>query len=438
MRIVSSKKPHPLRGRGKLGAGPILSVILILCYAAFSVWFLTKKPQEAPEPEDYPDFQTVVIFPEHTDPLPLGDGSGLAGAGDIIEMPPAVKVRGMYYSAYRVAEQGSIAHFIEFSKASEINAIVIDVKNDSGEITFVTETEMLSETCRAIVSDMEGVVAELKNNGIYTIARVVCFKDPVWSRKHPDVAIQNSWGERWSDRGGISWLDPYKTGAWDYITAVCLEAARVGFDEVQLDYVRFPADGNLNEIDYGAAGAAKIKPVIIGEFVSYLRGMLAREGVRLSADVFGIIAVSNTDANNIGQDLGILLPNTDSICPMIYPSHFANKKQNGTGSIVNGVLFEAPDLKPYDVVFNILVETRRHLTEDEGQAVIRPFLQDFTSSYLGEGYYQKYTAQQVLEQIEAVYDAGFEEWILWNHYSNYSEDAFLPAEKETMEGFWYE
>ena len=438
--MFQSKRPSTAGGRRKFRVGPVLSVFLIICYAGVSAWFLIGRPEAIPEPpeqeeEEYAAGPPVVIFPESAGDPPLDSGSGAPGAGAVAAMPPAVKVKGMYYSSYRAAEDESIARFIELSRTSEINAIVIDVKNDSGEITFITETQWLSETARLIIPDIEGLVANLKSHGIYTIARVVCFKDPVWCAKHPEAAIQTSWGERWRDRSGISWLDPYKTEAWDYLAAVCLEAARVGFDEVQLDYVRFPADGDLSDIDFGAAGEEKTKPEIIGEFAAYVRELLAAEGVRLSADVFGIVAVSNSDANNIGQNLGILLQNTDSICPMIYPSHFANKKQNGTGSIVNGVLFEKPDFQPYDVVYNILIATGQHLKDDAGQGVVRPYLQDFTASYLGEGYYQKYTAQQVREQIKAVYDAGFDEWILWNHISIYTEDAFLPVEVQVLGGY---
>ena len=429
--MFQSKKPQSARERRKSRIGPILSVFLILCYAGVSVWFLTNRPEAGPEPpetEEYASGPPVVIFPEQTDDMSAG--AGQSGAQAVSVLPPTVKVKGMYFSAYRASDPGSIDDFIRLSKSSEINALVIDVKNDSGEITFLTGNEMLSESSRMIIPDIEGLVAKLKSHGIYTIARIVAFKDPLWCGKHPEAAIQNAWGGRWSDRGGISWLDPYKTEAWDYLAAVCLEAARVGFDEVQLDYFRFPSDGDLSEIDYGAAGAAKTKPQIISEFAAYLREKLAAAGVRLSADVFGIVAVSNNDANFIGQDLGLLLLNTDSLCPMIYPSHFANKKQNGTGSIINGVLFEKPDFEPYDVVYNILIATRVHLDDDAEQGVIRPYLQDFTADYLGADYYQPYTAEQVRQQIQAVYDAGFEEWILWNHYSNYSWDAFLPIEQE--------
>ena len=343
---------------------------------------------------------------------------------------PAVKVKGLYVAAWYAGMDDRMARYIELCDASEINTLVIDVKDEYGQITFLTDTEGISESSARIIPDIKEIVATLKSHGIYTIARVVCFKDPARSSKYSELAIRDINGEPWKDSKGETWLDPYKVGTWEYIAAVSLEAAAVGFDEVQLDYVRFPSEGKLWEIDYGPAGTAKSKAGIISEFTAYIRAALAKENVRLSADVFGIIAISDIDAESIGQDPEMLLHCADYLSPMIYPSHFANKKQNGTGQIINSVLFEAPDLEPYGVVYNILLEFKRHMDDDSGQAGIRPYLQDFTASYLGEGYYMAYSDGEVMEQIDAVYDAGFDEWILWNHYCEYSEDAFKRPGKQ--------
>jgi len=426
------------QGREKRKLWPILSIFLILCYLAVSAWFTFFSPengQESGEGADSPEATiaiTATLEPTATpSPTPVIQEESKEetdAAPPIPPMPPAVKVRGLYVSAWAASIDNRMAQFAELCESTEINALVVDVKDDLGQITFMTDTEGLSETCARIIPDIKRIVADLKNRDIYAIARVVCFKDPVWSIKHPEAAIQTAWGEVWKDGSGSTWLNPYSREAWDYIAAVCLEAARLGFDEVQLDYVRFPADGRLGDISFGEAGAEKSKTEIISEFMVYLRGILAKESVRLSADVFGIIAISKDDSEDIGQDLGLLLNSADSLCPMIYPSHFANKKQNGTGQRINGVLFETPDLAPYEIVYNILIELRRHLDEDSEQAAIRPYLQSFTAAYLGEGYFQQYKADQIRQQIDAVYDAGFEEWILWNHNSVYSDELFIPDE----------
>ena len=346
------------------------------------------------------------------------------------EEPPAVKAKGLYITAYLAGTEDKLAHYIEICDTTEINALVIDVKDDRGQITFASAVEGASEANRNIIPDIETTVSRLKNHGIYTIARIVCFKDPIWSRLHPELAIKSGGGASWRDSSGLTWLDPYKTAAWDYISAVAKEAARIGFDEVQLDYVRFPSDGRLRDISYGSAGEEKTKAEAISEFLVYIRTALADENVRLSADIFGISVVNKGDHENIGQDLELLLLNADCICPMIYPSHFANKRQNGVGQEINWIIYEAPDKQPYEVVYNTLLLLANRLPEDEACAVIRPYLQDFTAAYLGNDYHLTYTANEVREQIKAVYAAGFEEWILWNASGTYSEDAFAPYAEE--------
>lgn len=409
---------------------PALSVLLILCYLAVFIWYFVRGFGDEPDIDAASgEIASTATLPSPYVPTAVVSAPESADVEDITLTPvyssPPVKVKGLYVAAWYAGIDSRMEHYIELCDTTDINALVIDVKDDQGNITFITGTEGLSGASMYIIPDIETILWTMRDRGIYSIARIVCFLDPVCSVLHPELAIHNAWGEPWQDGRGYTWLDPYKTGVWDYIAAVAREAARVGFDEVQLDYVRFPSDGNLSNIDYGPAGAEKTKTEIISEFVAYIRSVLAEEGVRLSADVFGIIAISSVDAESIGQDPALLLGSADYLCPMIYPSHFANRRQNGTGQIINDVLFEAPDLEPYEVVYNILLGVRTHLdADDDSQAIIRPYLQDFTAEYLGEDYYQDYTAQQVLEQIRAVYDAGFDEWILWNHISVYSEDAF--------------
>ena len=332
-----------------------------------------------------------------------------------LSIAPPAQIRGMYIDEWSAAGEGSIDRYIDICDNSEMNAIVIDIKNDFGEITFATNNEDLSPVSNGIIPDIERIVSRLKEHGIYAIARLVCFKDPKLSSMDIGLAIQDQSGGLWKDNGGVSWLNPYNQDSWDYIALIAKEAIRLGFSEVQLDYVRFPADGNLDEIDFGSAGDGKTKAEAIGEFLDYMRTVMADTGAMLSADAFGIIAVAAGDFEGIGQDLDIMLQNVDYVCPMIYPSHFANIRENGTGQIINDVLFEIPDKEPYEVVFNILQMVKDRLPEGGRAAGIRPYLQAFTASYLGDGYYQTYSAQQVAEQIQAVYDAGFNEWILWNH-----------------------
>lgn len=410
----SGKNYRGKKSKSKL----IIAVILIIIAAAVTtgiLWangfFSSKESVETINPGD------TLLSP--ADSTEENDG----GNQEDLPLREAVKVKGLYVTGWSAGIPDRIEHFIELCGQTEINALVIDVKDDSGELSFKSEIAQNSAAAVNKIRNPEEIVAKLKSHGIYTIARIVCFKDPIWSRENPGLAIKDKNGNLWKDAKGFTWLNPYISESWDYLINVAREAARLGFDEVQFDYIRFPTDGNIKEIDYGDADWKITKTEAVGEFLKYARQELQNENIFVSADVFGIIAVSRLDSETIGQDLEIMARNADSLCPMIYPSHYANKGQNGVGQYINDILFEAPDKQPYEVIYNTLLLIKDRVSDIEDGAVIRPYLQDFT---LGSGsiYYQEYTAQQIREQIQAVYDAGFEEWIFWNSSNIYTEDAF--------------
>ena len=406
------------RGRRKKRKIIIIIIAVILVILAAAAFFLYKKGFFAGK-DDIKADDTMASLTET-------DGEDETREEMIISssLPPPVKVKGIYVTGWSAGSAGKLDHFIELCDATEINALVIDIKDDRGQITFQSDIAPGSAAITNIIRNPAEMVSRLKEHDIYAIAKIVCFKDPIWSSENPELAIKDKQGNSWKDNNGNTWLNPYETKTWDYLVKVAREAAKLGFDEVQFDYVRFPTDGKIGEIDYGDIAEDKPKMIVIGEFLEYAREELKNDGIYISADVFGIIAVSQVDSMTIGQDLETVAQCVDYICPMIYPSHYANKRQNGVGQNINGILFEAPDLKPYDVIYNTLILIKERTSYLYETAIVRPYLQDFTASYLGAGYYQVYGAKQVKEQIQAVYDAGYEEWILWNASNTYSEDAF--------------
>ncbi len=212
----------------------------------------------------------------------------------------------------------------------------------------------------------------------------------------------------------ITWLNPYEKGSWPYLVSIAREAAQKGFDEIQFDYIRFNNDGQTKYMDFSAYTQPRYEA--IDGFLEYARKELP--GVVLSADVFGIITESPADTEGIGQYLEKVGMNIDYISPMAYPSHYA------LGQVVNKVKFAKPDLEPYGVVYNTLVKTKDRISKVAGyQANVRPYLQDFTATWIGKGNYQTYGAEQVRQQIKAVYDAGYDEWILWDALNTYNESA---------------
>ena len=334
--------------------------------------------------------------------------------------PP--KVKALYLTGWTVGSMDKVNHYIELAKNTEINSYVIDIKDDDGFVGYESQVpEVQANGTWKKKYNADTVIKAFHDNDVHIIGRVVCFKDPVYSVKRPDLAIKSVSGGLWKDNAKKSWLNPYNKENWDYIISIAKEAVEKGFDEIQFDYVRFPSDGKKKDMDF--SGMDKEKYQAINEFLAYAKTQMP--DVVLSADVFGIIFESPADTEGIGQYLEYVGKDIDYISPMVYPSHYAY------GQIVNKVKFDTPDLDPYGVVYNTLVKGKDRIAKVDGyKAGVRPYLQDFTASWLRpKTMYQEYGAQQVKEQIKAVYDAGYEEWILWDAGNTYHEEAFLKEEK---------
>jgi len=343
------------------------------------------------------------------------------GSNGDVQKPvkPPVKVKALYLTGWTVGSNKNVQHYTELAKRTEINSYVIDIKDDDGYVGYKSEVpEVVNSKAYKVKYDVDSVIRQFHESGVYIIGRIVCFKDPVYSSKNPDLAIRKSDGGLWKENGKVSWLNPYKKENWDYIIKIAKEAVEKGFDEIQFDYVRFPSVGKNTRIDYGITDKEKYEA--INEFLAYAKKEMP--DVIISADVFGIICESPGDTENIGQYLELIGKDIDYISPMVYPSHYA------LGQHVNGIKFAKPDFEPYGVVYNSLIKAKNRikaLPEGEYKAGMRPYLQDFTATWLGSGNYMKYGPEQVRQQIKAVYDAGYEEWILWDAGNTYSEGALL-------------
>lgn len=341
-----------------------------------------------------------------------------------------IKVRAVYLTGNSAGNDAKLHKIIELSKTTELNAVVIDIK-ENGKVNYVSSVpEVVKNKAFVDLYDPEHVIKMLHDNDIYVIGRLVCFRDNELATKRPDLAIKGPGGEIWKENmgsGKTGWTNPYLEEVWRYNLDIAREAIEKGFDEIQFDYVRFPT-AKSSEVYYGEDVPSKADAIC--SFLKLASKELYEErGVPVSADVFGIIFESDRDGENIGQVLEKVGKDINYICPMVYPSHYANASNgimgNGVGQTINGVLFTAPDLEPYKVVYNTLIKGRNRISAVEGyKADIRPYLQAFTAKYLPKGYYQTYGPQQIRQQIQAVYDAGYHEWILWDPSNNYSEEYF--------------
>jgi len=328
----------------------------------------------------------------------------------------------LYLTGWTAGSAARLDHFIQLAKSTEINTYVIDIKDEDGLVSYESSVKSVRDIGAWTKKyDVGKVIAKLHENNIHVIGRIVCFNDPVLSSKIPEYAIKTKSGAAWlsknSDGKLVSWVNPYETGAWDYLIDIAKEGIEKGFDEIQFDYVRFPSGKNIS-MYFGANPPAKYQA--IDEFLG--RARKAMPDAILSADVFGIICESPADSENIGQNLEMIGKDLDYISPMVYPSHFA------PGQIVNGVTFSIPDFKPYDVVYNSLIKAKNRISKitDGYKAKIRPYLQDFTASYMPKGTFMEYGPVQVRQQISAAYDTGCQEWILWDAKNTYDESALLP------------
>ncbi len=329
-----------------------------------------------------------------------------------------VKVRGIYVTGPRAGTDKYIQELVSLVDSTELNAMVIDIKNDSGEITYKMDLPTVKEIGAGVnyISNIKQLITDLKEKDIYLIARIVAFKDPILAAERPELSLKKKDGTTFRDKDGLSWVNPYKKEVWEYLVDVAKVAVKLGFDEIQFDYIRFSTDSGMKDVDFGDEAKKHTKIEMITEFTKYASNELKPLGVFVSADVYGAIIDSKVDADIVGQNYVDMSKYLDYICPMIYPSHYAD----GAYGI------EYPDLEPYNLILKALNKSKvvlKEIDEDKNKAVVRPWLQDFTASWLAN--YKTYGTEEIRAQIQAVYDAGYEEWILWNGYNNYTKEGLL-------------
>jgi len=311
---------------------------------------------------------------------------------------------------------GRMGELIRVAETTEVNALVIDVKDDRGYVLYRSQVPLAQEigadTVRPMSAEhVRALLDTLRAHNIYPIARIVVAKDPLLAEHKPEWAIRTKGDTAlvWRDKQGRRWLDPTRPGVWQYAVDLAREAVNLGFSEVQFDYVRFPDDKRLvTEATFALARGRK-RAEVIHDQLAFARSALKPLGVPFTIDVFGLTATDSTDMG-IGQRWEMFVNEADVVLPMSYPSHYAP----GTYHLKH------PNAHPYDVVDNTLKDAHRRSATLPGAAAIRPWYQDFT---LGAPHYG---AEQVRAQIKAGYQNGIMSWILWNPGSRYTVAALKP------------
>ncbi len=352
-----------------------------------------------------------------------GEKTNMSAKEDTPRREP-VKVKGIYVSG-PVAGIARMDELIELVDQTELNAIVIDIKNDEGKVTYKMQSDQVQDLEAGVgyIPDIEVLVKKCKEKNIYLIARIVAFRDPYLAEKKPEWAVHTKDGGIFRDKSGLAWVNPYERGVWDYLLEIATEAAAAGFDEIQFDYIRFSTDVKTEEVDYGPEDESIGKIGIITEFTEYMYEKLRPLGVYVAADVFGTVIENETDQQIVGQDYVKMAEHLDYICPMVYPSHY----RNGSYGIA------VPDADPYRTIYGACSASVQELgvLAEENRAQVRAWLQSFTASWVPG--HISYGPQQIRAQIKGAYDAGYDEWILWNAAVKYQRDSLLTEEEAEAE-----
>lgn len=354
-------------------------------------------------------FVTPRFFPITFDFASIINASSTK-ALDVYHIKTPNSVKAIYMTSCVSATPKLREVLLDIAKSTEINSIVIDIKDFTGTITFNPDGEKFrgngGRGCKS--KDLKEFIHTLHENGIYVIGRISVFQDHFLVDKKPELAVKRkSNGEIWKDHKGISWFDAGSKEIWDYVIDLAKESYTLGFDEINFDYIRFPSDGNMDDIYYPFSNG-KVKSEVIKEFFSYLKENLKVVGMPISADVFGMTTTNYNDLN-IGQILEHALENFDYIAPMVYPSHYPPGFLN----------FPNPAEKPYEVIkYSMDIAFTRAVIASSSPNKLRPWLQDFN---LGSNY----DAEKIRMQIQATYDSGLNSWMLWNASNRYTASALL-------------
>ena len=355
---------------------------------------------------------------------------------EVKHLPTPEPLKAIYMSSCVVGTKDFRESLVKIADTTEVNAIIIDVKDFSGTLSYEPTDPSLKhawDSAKCGARDMREFIQELHSKNIYAIARVTVFQDPHFTKLHPELAVKSAaTGLPWKDRKGLNFLDVGGKGTWDYIVAIARDASSIGFDEINFDYIRFPSDGNMKDAKYTLSTGSKADQ--LEKFFKYLSAEMKKSNIVTSADLFGMTTTNNDDLN-IGQVLERTLPYFDYVAPMVYPSHYP-KNFNG---------WKNPNTVPYELtkfVMKRAVERAEATTtavatldnqkidlgtsskkvlythEPQNKLKLRTWIQDFN-------YGGTYGIPEVKAEIKATYDVGLTSWMIWAPSNKYTTGALV-------------
>lgn len=334
---------------------------------------------------------------------------------EVVKQPPQPKhiktpeaVRAVYMTSWVAGTPSLRSKLIDFIEHSEINSVVIDIKDATGKISFEIDDPLIKEmgSSEKRIADIDDLINHLHAKNIYVIGRVSVFQDPYIVTKRPNIAVQKKSGGTWHDRKGLAFVDAGAEWYWDYVYHIAKASEQKGFDEINFDYVRYPSDGALSQAVFTYAHG-RDKQTVIESFFKYIHEKMQSVPATTSADLFGLTIWAEDDLG-IGQVLEKAAPYFDYIAPMTYPSHYDSGFQG----------FKNPAAHPYEVIHDSLqrgIFRMQQINEDPKK--LRPWIQDFD---LGA----PYGVPEVQAQKKAIYDLGLRSWMSWDASNKYTKEAY--------------
>ena len=325
-----------------------------------------------------------------------------------------IEVKALYLSFWGASlNSKTLKKMIKMIDDKEINAVVVDVKNEFGWTSYKTDytkANDLGAYQNRTIKNIEKFMKLMKEKNIYVIGRVVVFKDELRASAYPQYALKDSNGKIWRNREKMAWVDPYMPNTYDYVLSIAADAAKNGFDEINFDYIRFPAKLSL---DYSKENIEKNRVQAIENFIQRAQKTLRPYGTFISVNTYGNVCWAKDDTN-IGHTISSLAKYTDYLSPMLYPSGFAS------GSFG----FDNPAAYPYDTIYRSV----KHIQCDIDPIRIRPWLQAFRD-YANDR--RQYRKKEIREQIKACADANTSGWMFWNPSSKYEESYFIVKDESS-------
>src|SRR5512141_332925 len=348
-------------------------------------------------------------------PAPAPATGGIPAEVMKLRTDPEAPIRGLYLNRFAAQSTKKMKKLLAIADSTEINAFVIDIKDEFG-LNYNSSDPMLQKNAgtQTKVRDLKSLVDTINAHGILPIARIVVFKDSVAARMNPEHTIRKADGSPWRDKKGLTWVNPYANAIWEYNFRVAEEMVRMGFGEVQFDYIRFPEPYKSLPPQVFPESNGRGKTEALAEFLKEAKTRIDKLGVRTTADIFGLVTTVG-GALEVGQKWEPMVSSVDVVLPMVYPSHYPH------GSF--GIPY--PNAQPYEIIHTAISRGRAR-TEAmglKGQR-IRPWLQAFT---LGP---PRYGPAEVEAEKKAVYDSGYDSWVLWHPGSSY--DDVVPALEKTL------